>query len=64
MGSTPEEVADALNVVGDDRHWQNCVKSESPLHRLFHAAVLSRRVRNDAEGLRNGDGDQPSSFLK
>ncbi|MGH7137552.1 MAG: SUMF1/EgtB/PvdO family nonheme iron enzyme, partial [Pirellulales bacterium] len=38
MGSTPEEIEQALKVAGDDKHWRECIKSEAPEHKV----VLTR----------------------
>ena len=35
MGSTAEEIAAALKEVGEDKHWQECIKSESPQHKVI-----------------------------
>ena len=35
MGSTPEEIAAALKDVGEDKHWQECIKSEAPQHKVI-----------------------------
>ncbi|HET6884152.1 MAG TPA: SUMF1/EgtB/PvdO family nonheme iron enzyme [Pirellulales bacterium] len=38
MGSTAEEIDETLKAVGDDTHWQECVKGEGPAHQV----VLTR----------------------
>ena len=35
MGSTPSEIETAINGVGPDRHWRECVASEGPQHRVI-----------------------------
>ena len=35
MGSTPEEIEAALKDVGEDKHWQECIKSEAPQHKVI-----------------------------
>ena len=35
MGSTAEEIEDALKFVGEDKHWQDCIKSEAPQHKVI-----------------------------
>ena len=35
MGSTPEEVEEALKFTGEDGYWQKCVKSEAPQHKVI-----------------------------
>ncbi len=36
MGSTPEEIKEALiDVPPDDKHWQECIKSETPPHKVI-----------------------------
>jgi len=35
MGSTPEEIAAALKEVGEDKHWQECIQSEAPQHKVI-----------------------------
>lgn len=35
MGSTPEEIAAALKETGDEKYWQECVKSEAPQHTVI-----------------------------
>lgn len=35
MGSTPAEIDAALKLVGEDEHWQNCIKSEAPQHKVI-----------------------------
>ncbi|MEI8383380.1 MAG: formylglycine-generating enzyme family protein, partial [Planctomycetota bacterium] len=35
MGSTPDEIAAALKDVGEDKHWQECIKSEAPQHKVI-----------------------------
>lgn len=35
MGSTPEEVEAALPIAGDDQTWQDCIRSEGPLHKVI-----------------------------
>lgn len=34
MGSTPSEITDALPAAGSDTQWQDCIRSEGPLHRV------------------------------
>ena len=35
MGSTPAEIEEALKFTGDDKHWQDCIKSEGPQHKVI-----------------------------
>src|SRR5712692_5887862 len=35
MGSTPAEIEAALKDAGDDKTWQDCVKSEAPQHKVI-----------------------------
>lgn len=35
MGSTPAEIAAALKDAGKDEHWQACIKSEAPQHKVI-----------------------------
>jgi len=35
MGSTPAEIEEALKFVGEDKHWQECIKSEGPQHKVI-----------------------------
>jgi len=35
MGSTAEEIAAALKDVGEDKHGQECIKSEAPQHKVI-----------------------------
>ncbi len=36
MGSTPEEIAAALKDVDpSDKHWQECIQSEAPQHKVI-----------------------------
>ena len=35
MGSTAEEIAAALKEVGEDKHWQECIQSEAPQHKVI-----------------------------
>ncbi len=35
MGSTPAEIEESLKFVGDDKHWQECIKSEAPQHKVI-----------------------------
>ncbi len=35
MGSTPEQIAAALKDAGEDTHWQECIKSEAPQHKVI-----------------------------
>jgi formylglycine-generating enzyme required for sulfatase activity len=35
MGSTPVEIDEALNVAGEHKHWQECVKSTVPQHKVI-----------------------------
>ncbi len=40
MGSTPGEIEAALKVAGDDRHWQDCIRSEAPQHKVILAQPI------------------------
>ena len=35
MGSTPAEIEEALRFVGENKHWQECHKSEGPQHKVI-----------------------------
>ncbi|RLT09414.1 MAG: hypothetical protein DWI22_05840 [Planctomycetota bacterium] len=35
MGSTKEEIEEALKITGKDTHWQECMKSEAPQHKVI-----------------------------
>jgi serine/threonine protein kinase/formylglycine-generating enzyme required for sulfatase activity len=35
MGSTSSEIEEAFKFVGEDKHWQDCVKSEAPQHKVI-----------------------------
>ncbi len=35
MGSTAAEIEAALKDVGEDKHWQECIKSEAPQHKVI-----------------------------
>jgi eukaryotic-like serine/threonine-protein kinase len=35
MGSTPEQIEEALKFTGEDTHWQECTKSEAPQHKVI-----------------------------
>ncbi|MGE0609520.1 MAG: formylglycine-generating enzyme family protein, partial [Pirellulales bacterium] len=35
MGSTAAEIEAALVVAGEDKHWQDCIKSEAPQHKVI-----------------------------
>ena len=35
MGSTAEEIAAALKDVGENKHWQECIQSEAPQHKVI-----------------------------
>jgi formylglycine-generating enzyme required for sulfatase activity len=35
MGSTPEEIEAALKEVGEVKHWQECIQSEAPQHKVI-----------------------------
>lgn len=35
MGSTPEEIEAALPIAGDDQIWQDCIRSEGPMHQVI-----------------------------
>ena len=40
MGSTPAEIEEALKFVGDDKHWQDSIRSEAPQHK----AILTQPI--------------------
>jgi formylglycine-generating enzyme required for sulfatase activity len=35
MGSNAEEIEEALKFAGEDKHWQECIKSEAPQHKVI-----------------------------
>lgn len=35
MGSTAEAIEEALKFTGEDTHWQKCIKSEAPQHKVI-----------------------------
>jgi formylglycine-generating enzyme required for sulfatase activity len=35
MGSPPAEIEEALKAVGDDKHWQDFIQTETPRHRVI-----------------------------
>lgn len=35
MGSTAEEIAAGLKDIGQDKHWQECIQSEAPQHKVI-----------------------------
>ena len=64
MGSTPEEIEEALKV-GNDKHWQERIESEAPRHKV----ILTRPIylgihevtQNEYEQVM---GKNPSNFAK
>jgi len=35
MGSTADEIEEALKSVGEDKHWRECIRSEAPQHKVI-----------------------------
>ena len=35
MGSTPAQIEEALKFVAENKHWQECIKSEAPQHKVI-----------------------------
>jgi len=64
MGSTLTEIEAALKDVDpNDKHWQECIKSEAPQHKvILTPGDLPRRERSDAKGVRGGDEGHPVPF--
>ncbi|HET6422841.1 MAG TPA: formylglycine-generating enzyme family protein, partial [Planctomycetaceae bacterium] len=50
MGSTLNEIEAALKDVGEDPHWQECVKSEGPQHRVTLTQPLYLGVKEVTQG--------------
>lgn len=65
MGSTPEEIEAALKIVGDDKHWQECIKSEAPKHNV----ILTKPIYLGLNEVRQAEYENvmrmnPSGFAK
>ncbi|HQU41564.1 MAG: hypothetical protein B7Z73_07375 [Planctomycetia bacterium 21-64-5] len=66
MGSTPEEIEEALKPVDpNDKHWQECIKSEAPRHKV----VLTRPIYLGVHEVTQKEyetvmGQNPSFFAK
>ncbi|MCX7410801.1 MAG: formylglycine-generating enzyme family protein [Planctomycetales bacterium] len=65
MGSTPEEIAAALKDVGEDKHWQECLKSEAPQHKVILTQPIYLGVNEVTQGeYEKVIGTNPSYFAK
>ena len=65
MGSTAAEIDQALKDVGEDKHWQECIKSEAPQHKV----VLTRPIYLGVHEVTQKEyqavmGKNPSYFAK
>lgn len=45
MGSTREEIDAALKEVADDKHWQECIQSEAPQHKVILTQPIFLGIR-------------------
>ena len=50
MGSTAEEIEVALKEAGEDKHWQECIKSESPQHTVILTQPIYLGVNEVTQG--------------
>ena len=50
MGSTPAEIEEALKFVGEHKHWQECIKSEVPQHKVILTQPIYLGVHEVTQG--------------
>ncbi|MGE0606292.1 MAG: SUMF1/EgtB/PvdO family nonheme iron enzyme [Pirellulales bacterium] len=50
MGSTPEEIEDAVKFTRGDPHWQRCIRSEAPLHKVILSQPIYLSVFEVTQG--------------
>ena len=63
MGSTPAEVEAALKDVGENSHWQECIKSEAPQHKVILTQPIYFGVHEVTQGqYEKLMGNNPSKF--
>jgi formylglycine-generating enzyme required for sulfatase activity/serine/threonine protein kinase/WD40 repeat protein len=65
MGSTPEEIEESLKSVGEDKHWQECLKSEAPRHKVILTQPVYLGVNEVTQAeYQKVMGKNPSLFAK
>jgi WD40 repeat protein len=61
MGSTPAEIEEALKVAGDDKYWQECIKSEAPQHKVILTQPIYLGVQEVTQTLRRTPLSRPKN---
>jgi formylglycine-generating enzyme required for sulfatase activity len=65
MGSTPEEMEEGLKASGGNEHWQACLKSEGPRHKVILTKPIYLGVHEVTQGqYEKAMGTNPSYFAK
>ena len=63
MGSTQAEIIESLKIVGKNKHWQECIKSESPRHQVVLTHPIYLGIHEVTQGqYEQVMGKNPSPF--